>query len=176
LLDPATHRALLDAVADHDDPLAAMAAAWHGWRAARQRAAEAARLLAESRAEEDLLRHHRAELDAIAPEGDEEDRLGARRALLQNAERIGEAIAEAISEIDGDGGAMQGLNRALRRVERVRDRAQGLLDNAVAAAERAATETAEALAALAGAARALELDPRTLEQVEERLFALRTLA
>src|SRR5205085_7256556 len=66
--------------------------------------------------------------------------------------------------------------RALRRLERTRDRAQGLLDNAIAAAERAANETAEALALLNVAGHALDLDPRALEQVEERLFALRALA
>src|SRR5437667_270379 len=78
---------------------AALAVAWQEWRGARQEAAEAARRLAESRAEEDLLRHEKAELDALAPEGDEEDRLAARRQLLQNAERIGETIAEAIAEL-----------------------------------------------------------------------------
>jgi DNA repair protein RecN (Recombination protein N) len=176
LLDPATHRALLDDAAGHAEALAALAAAWRDWRAARERVEDAARSLAESRAEEDLLRHHKAELDAIAPEGDEEDRLAARRLLLQNAERLGEAVVEAIAEIDGEGGAQQALSRALRRLERARDRAQGLLDSALAAAERAATETAEALAALAGAAQVLELDPRALEEVEERLFALRALA
>jgi DNA repair protein RecN (Recombination protein N) len=188
LLDPATHRFLLDDFAEHaprdgrlggrlpGDPPAALAASWQEWRAARERAENAARRLADSRAEEDLLRHHRAELDALAPEGDEEERLGARRSLLQSAERLGEAIAEAIGEIDGDGGAQQTLARALRRLERARDRAQGLLDNALAAAERAAAETSEALEALTGAAQALELDPRVLEEVEERLFALRALA
>jgi DNA repair protein RecN (Recombination protein N) len=176
LLDPATHRALLDDFAEHRDSLAALAASWRGWRAARQRVEEAARRLADSRAEEDLLRHHKAELDALAPEGDEEERLGARRLLLQSAERLGEAVAVAIAEIDGEGGAQQALARALRRLDRARDRAQGLLDNALEAAERAATETGEALAALTGAAALLELDPRALEEVEERLFALRALA
>jgi DNA repair protein RecN (Recombination protein N) len=176
LLDPATHRALLDAFAEHATSPEALAAAWADWRAARERTAEAERRLAESRAEEDLLRHHHAEIEALAPEGDEEERLGARRALLQNAERLGEAISEAIGEIDGSGGAQQALHRALRRLERARDRAQGLLDGAVAAAERAAAETAEALAALSAAGHALELDPRALEEVEERLFALRGLA
>jgi DNA repair protein RecN (Recombination protein N) len=181
LLDPATHRTLLDALAEpaltaSGVSLAALAAAWQDWRAARESTQAAARRLAESRAEEDLLRHHHAEIEALAPEGDEEERLGARRALLQNAERLGEAISEAIGEIDGDGGVQQALHRALRRLERARDRAQGLLDNALLAAERAAQETAEALAALGTAAHALELDPRALEEVEERLFALRALA
>src|SRR5579862_8952193 len=98
LLDPTTHRALLDAVAEHD-MTPALAAAWQAWRQATRLVAEAAARLADSRAEEDLLRHHKAELDALAPEGDEEERLAARRALLQNAERLGEAIADAISEI-----------------------------------------------------------------------------
>ena len=176
LLDPATHRDLLDAFADHEGDLGALAAAWGGWRSAREQADAAARRLAESRAEEDLLRHNHAELEALAPEGDEEERLGTRRLLLQNAERLGEAIAEAIGELDGEAGAQRALARALRRLERVRDRAQGLLDSTIAAGERAAAEAAEALAALAEAGQKLELDPGALEAVEERLFALRALA
>jgi DNA repair protein RecN (Recombination protein N) len=176
LLDPATHRELLDAFAEHTVSPAGLAATWQDWRAAQDAAAEAARHVAEARAEEDLLRHEKAELDALAPEGDEEDRLAARRALLQNAERIGEAISEAVAELDSESGAQRALARALRRLERTRDRAQGLLDGALAAAERAGNETAEALAALNAAAQALDLDPRALEQVEERLFALRALA
>ncbi|HZK89037.1 MAG TPA: DNA repair protein RecN [Stellaceae bacterium] len=174
LFDPATHRDLLDALSGARD--AGLAAAWRAWRAAREEAAEAARALAASRAEEDLLRHEHAELAALAPEGEEEDRLAARRALLQNAERLGETIGEAVGEIDGEHGAVAGLARALRRLTRAADRAQGMLDGAVAATERAATETEEALATLTAAARALELDPGALEQVEERLFALRAMA
>jgi DNA repair protein RecN (Recombination protein N) len=176
LLDPATHRELLDAAAEHAVSPAALATAWHDWRAAQHASAEAARELAEARAEEDLLRHEKAELDALAPEGDEEDRLAARRVLLQNAERLGGAITEAVGELDGESGAQRTLARALRRLERARDRAQGLLDGAIAAAERASHETGEALAALTAVAQALDLDPHALEQVEERLFALRALA
>jgi DNA repair protein RecN (Recombination protein N) len=174
LFDPATHRELLDALSDGD--IAALAATWRAWRDARREAEAAARALAASRAEEDLLRHEHAELEALAPEADEEDRLSARRLLLQNAERLGETIREAADEIDGEGGALQALARALRRLTRVADRAQGLLDSAVAAAERAATETEEALGALTAAAQSLELDPSALEQVEERLFSLRATA
>ena len=174
LFDTATHRALLDALSGGNT--AAVAVAWRAWCEAREQAAEAARLLAAGRAEEDLLRHEHAELDALAPESDEEDRLVARRVLLQNAERLAETISEATGEIDGEGGALAGLARALRRLTRAADRAQGLLDAAVAAAERAAAETEEALAALNAAARALELDPGELEKVEERLFSLRGLA
>src|SRR3982751_1133521 len=70
LLDPATHRALLDAFAEHTVGPNSLAVAWREWRARHDRATEAARLLAESRAEEDLLRHHYAEIEALSPEAD----------------------------------------------------------------------------------------------------------
>ena len=90
LLDPANHRTILDAFAEHAVTPQAMAEAWRDWREAQRREKEAARLLAASRDEEDLLRHHLAELDPLAPEEDEEDRLTARRSLLQSAERLAE--------------------------------------------------------------------------------------
>jgi DNA repair protein RecN (Recombination protein N) len=96
--------------------------------------------------------------------------------LLQNAERLAQTLSEAIGELTGAGGAQAALARAARRLERARERAQGLLDHAAAAAERAANETAEALDALETTARDLELDPRELEAVEERLFAIRAAA
>jgi DNA repair protein RecN (Recombination protein N) len=176
LLDPANHRTILDAFAEHSVTPNALATAWHDWSEARQREVDAARLLAASRDEEDLLRHNLAELDSLAPEDDEEDRLAARRSLLQSAERLAETLTEAIAELDGSSGAQAGLARAARRLERARDRAQGLLDAAFAATERAAAETAEALAAVEATARQLELDPGELEKVEERLFALRAAA
>src|SRR5207302_2946916 len=64
LLDPANHRMILDSFARDLVGLPALAKAWHDWREARLREAERARLLAASRDEEDLLRHHLAELDA----------------------------------------------------------------------------------------------------------------
>jgi len=176
LLDPANHRVILDAFAEHGVTPNALAKAWRDWREAQQREAEAARLLAASRDEEDLLRHHLAELDSLAPGEDEEDRLAARRTLLQSAERLAEVLSEAIGELDGSAGAQTALARAARRLERARERAQGLLDAALAATERAAAETAEALAALETTARQLELEPHELEKVEERLFALRAAA
>jgi DNA repair protein RecN (Recombination protein N) len=176
LLEPANHRLILDAFADHSVGPAGLAQAWHDWAEALTREAEAARFLAASREQEELLRHHLAELDALMPEEGEEDHLAARRSLLQNAERLAETLAEAIGELGGDAGAQAALARATRRLERARERAQGFFDSPLAATERAAAETAEALAALEAAARELDLSPGELETVEERLFALRALA
>ena len=134
LLDPANHRMILDAFAEHSVTPHALAKCWHDWREARQREADAARQLVASRDEEDLLRHHLAELDSLAPEEEEEDRLAAQRNLLQGAERLAETLTEAIGELDGSSGAQAALARAARRLERARERAQGLVDTAFAEA------------------------------------------
>jgi DNA repair protein RecN (Recombination protein N) len=176
LLDPAGHRGLLDAYAGHGSALVAMAVAWAAWHVARRHQAEAAERLAASRDDEALWRHQLAELEALMPEPDEEERLAARRQFLQNAERLAEGLGEAVVELDGETGARAALARAARRLERLRERARDLFDSPAAAIERAAAETGEALAALAAAARRLEPDPQALEAVEERLFALRALA
>jgi DNA repair protein RecN (Recombination protein N) len=176
LLDPANHRLLLDAYAEPSLAPLALAQAWRDWRAAQRREAAAAERCAAGRSEAELWRHQKDELDALLPQPDEEERLAARRTLLQNAERLNEAVAEATAELDGAAGARAALARAARRLERACDRAQGLFDEPLAAVERAAAETEEALAVLNTAAHRLEPDPRALETVEERLFALRALA
>src|SRR5204863_7357604 len=96
LLDPANHRTILDAFAEHSVTPHALAKAWHEWREAGEREAEAARLLTASRDEEDLLRHHLAELDSLMPEEDEEDHLAARRGLLQDAGGLAETLTDAM--------------------------------------------------------------------------------
>jgi DNA repair protein RecN (Recombination protein N) len=176
LLDPATHRSLLDAYAGEALVAGTLSPAWEAWRAAERRERGASDRLAASRGDEELCRHQLGELEALTPEPDEEERLASRRSLLQNAERLAETLGEAIAELDGEAGARAALARAARRLERARERAQHLLDSPIAAVERAAAETEEALAALEAAARRLELDPRALDSVEERLFALRALA
>ena len=51
LLDPANHRAILDALAEHAAGPAELSQAWHSWREARLREEDAARLAAASRDE-----------------------------------------------------------------------------------------------------------------------------
>src|SRR6266481_4398238 len=79
LLEPANHRMILDAFADHSVGPTALAQAWDAWRGAQSREAEAARFLDASREEEELVRHHLAELAALGPKADEEAGLAARR-------------------------------------------------------------------------------------------------
>ena len=177
LLDPANHRMILDAFAEHTVAPAALSQGLAGLaRGAAARGGSGAAGLPRAATRKTCCGITSPSSIRWRPKAGKRSSLAARRTLLQSAERLAETLSEAMAELDGKAGAQAALARAARRLERARDRAQGVLDAALAATERAAAETAEALAALEAARRQLELDPRELETVEERLFALRALA
>jgi DNA repair protein RecN (Recombination protein N) len=176
LLDPATHRAALDAFGGYAAELTRLSATWRAWRAASEERAAKEAALVKARAEEDYLRHALAELDAVAPEPGEETSLAEQRSLLLNREKLSQALEGALAELASERGGEHALTAAARQLERLRDKAAGRLDAALAALERAIIETREAVAQLEAAARDMERDTTSLEKVEERLFALRALA
>lgn len=176
LLDPDTHGAVLDAFAGLEAPLSAVRATWRSWRETARRRAEAEAALAKARGEEDLLRHALEELAALDAKPGEEADLAERRAVMQHGEKLLEAMSTAQSALAAGGGVEKALQTAMRSLERVAEKAEGRLDFVIAALDRAAVEAGEATSALEKASGEIDLDPRHLEQVEERLFALRSAA
>jgi len=94
---------------------------------------------------------------------------------MQGAERIREDIAKA-SQALGRDGAEGMMTDAVRWLDAASERAEGQLDAPIAALNRALIELQEAADGVDRAIYALEFNPHELEQVEERLFALRGLA
>jgi DNA repair protein RecN (Recombination protein N) len=176
LLDPATHRGLLDAYGGHDEAIGALAAAWRTWRDAGKARQDAAASLARAKADEEYLRHALAELEALEPREGEEGELAETRARLMNHEKLVEALSAALGELAGERGGERALHAAARQLERLKDKSGGLLDPAAGAVERAAVEAREAVAQIEAALRRLDHDVGGLERIEERLFALRGLA
>lgn len=184
LLDPRTHRPLLDAYGQMDT--AAVAAAWSGWRAARERA-QALREMAERAASEiEEIALRLAELDRLAPKAGEEAALAEERALLGAAEKALADIAAAREALGGDTTTAR-LGQAFRALQRANDRAVqagaaeggaalSRLTGALEAVDRALVETQEAAAAIDAAAESFDVEPDRLEKAEERLFALRAMA
>ena len=173
LLDAATHRECLDAFARLGGEAAEVARRHAAWGEARQAAAHAEAELARTRGEEDELRHAVAELERLAPEANEEARLADARRLLQNAEKLVEAMNEAAAHFDA---ADPALRRAATVLQRAAAHAGGRLDGALAALDRATAELAEAQDETGGLGQDIELDQGRLEEVEERLFALTAAA
>ena len=176
LLDMATHRASLDTFAGLEKQAITVAAAWTAWRSAEQGHADALATAEAARRDEEFLRHAVKELNALAPKADDEETLAGERALLRAGTALGEAVAQALAELEEGRGAVASLRTAHRLIERNADKADGRLDVPLAALDRALSEATEAQAQLEMARDALEFDPARLEKIEERLFALRALA
>ena len=183
LADPAGHLKLLDVFGTPPDLRAELAARHRAWRAASERLEAAREAIAAARREEDFLRHATAELEALAPEEGEEQRLADTRTKLQQGEKRAEAIEAALAVLTPRDRRSHAPASALRAAARVLQRlipAGAEADNpagpAMAALERAEEALAEAEGLLARLASDAEADPRLLEQTEERLFALRAAA
>ena len=176
LLDPRTHGDVLDAYAGLETEASRVATAWQAWRQVERARTHAESEIVRARAEEDYLRHAVAELEELAPERGEEDTLAETRTVLMHRERLMEAINGAAADLAGERGAERAVAGAMRQLGRAADKAGGRLDEALAALDRAASELSEATASLARVSSDLGSDGGGLDQVEERLFALRAAA
>ncbi|MDP9196740.1 MAG: DNA repair protein RecN [Pseudomonadota bacterium] len=175
LLDPQTHRDVLDAFGGLQADVAKVRAAYETWKTTAAAREEAARQIEAARREEDFLRHALEELDTLDPQADEENELASRRQLLMNAGKILENMESALAALAGESGAVRSLFQAQKALSRLGDRLQGV-EQIVAALDRVAVEVDEAVAGLEALGRSVDQDPRALDQVEERLYALRALA
>ena len=175
LLNPRGHRQMLDSYAELDIDIQHTRTAWRNLSKAQKMLADAEVRIAEARAEEDYLRHAVAELDTLAPELGEEASLDAQRRLMQAAEKIRTDISKAGDAL-GLNGAEGLAGDASRWLQGVASDAEGRLDAPLEAIERAMLALDEAQTGVADCLDALSFNMSDLEDVEERLFAIRGLA
>jgi DNA repair protein RecN (Recombination protein N) len=176
LVNPAMHRQLIDAHGGLAEELACVRAAHSNLRNVRtELAAEQARV-DKARSEADYLRHASSELEKLAAKPGEEAVLAERRAAMMQKEKVTAEIRDAYDAVAGEGSPLPNLSAALRRLERRSSQAPELIAPAVQALDGALNALDFAAQALEQALRDAEFDPRELERVEERLFALRAAA
>ena len=175
LLNPRGHRDMLDTFANLAADLEKSRLAWRALSQARRALTAAQARIAEARAEEEFLRHAVAELDQLMPQTGEEAALDTQRRMMQAAEKIREDIQKAASAI-GLQGAEGMVSDATRWLGGVVDQADGALDDPLSALERAALALDEAGQGVARCLDHLSFNPSELDDVEERLFAIRGLA
>jgi DNA repair protein RecN (Recombination protein N) len=173
LVDAATHRRLLDAYGGLDALAAEVAALWTARRDAESAVAEHRAQVERAAREADWLRHAVEELTALAPQPGEETTLAERRTAMMQAEKVAEDLRDAHQAVAGQSSPAPMLAAAVRRLERRQAQAPGLIEPAVRAMDAALTALDEARGHLEAALSAADPDPRVLERIEERLFALR---
>jgi DNA repair protein RecN (Recombination protein N) len=173
LVDTAAHRVLLDAFAGLTEEALALGDTYRRWREAeRSYKTHKAKVEAAAR-EADYLRASVEELEGLNPQDGEEEDLAERRSRMQKSERIAGDISEASDFLNGNGSPVPLIASMMRRLERKSSEAPGLLEETVSLLGAALDTLSSAQMEVEAALRRTEFDPRELERVEERLFALR---
>lgn len=176
LLNPANHLDVLDAYGAYKplaDRTAAAFAAYKKARAARQ---EAEKNIARAKEDEENLRHWVDELEKMNPRPDEEDELGKKRQEMMNAEKIIDSLNYAYGALT-ERADVQG---AIRSAQSAMDKANTLVDGRyqtiIDMLDQALIDISETINELEEVSHNVSLNQNELENIEERLYALRGLA
>jgi DNA repair protein RecN (Recombination protein N) len=173
LVDTEAHRALLDAFAGLTEESDGVGRLFRIWKdAGCELRTHRAKVEAAAR-EADYLRASVSELEKLSPIDGEEDELAEKRSRMMKSERIAGDISEASDYLNGNASPVPHIASLVRRLERKAAEAPGLLEDTVQALDEALNLLSDAQNLVEEALRRTEFDPKELERVEERLFALR---
>ncbi len=173
LVDTDAHRTLLDAFAGLAEDAQEVGRLHKVWRDIDRTLKKHRDQVEKAAREADYLRASVEELEKLSPQDGEEDELAENRSRMMKAERIAGDIAEASEFLNGNASPVPHIASLVRRLERKSHEAPGLLEDTVALLDAALDQLSNAQMEVEAALRKTEYDPRELERVEERLFALR---
>ena len=164
LLDAKNHRAMLDDYAGIDR--SGLARLWDEWRAAQDALDDAQAEIEQARRDEDYLRQALEDLDGLAPEPGEEDKLAALRDRLMRRDGLIQAL-NAAYDAAGEAGSL--IGQSARMLAQAGEEGGTVL----AALDRADAEIQEAIAQIRSQSTDLEETDYSLTEIDDRLFALR---
>ena len=175
LHDPSEQLRLLDGFGKLDALVAQYKAAREAWSTLVDEALRLEREAGERQDRLDLARFQLQELVAANPEAGERARLEPERELLRHAAGMKQGFAELLAGLaDGDDAALDRVRHAQRFLDGWRTKVAAL-EGAATDLEAAFAHLDEAVRALRSLGDSLEVDPRRLEEIEERLAELERL-
>jgi DNA repair protein RecN (Recombination protein N) len=176
LLDVSNHRMLLDRFANAGDLAERTSLAYQAWQNLNKKLATALADLEKARADEDWLRDAVTQLDDLAPEENEEDRLVDERQILSNVTKISDVLNQVEAGLSDEGGVSSVIAAASKTVNRAAENAQTIISPLSEALTRVEAELDEVMHCLSQIRGKLDSDPDRLAIVEDRLHALRDQA
>lgn len=175
LLNPATHLSVLDNYGAYPEKITAMKAAFAVYKKAKDNRVNAEAKIAQSKADEDNLRHWVDEFQKMQPRENEQEELEEKRRQMMNAEKILENLDAAYKALN-QGGVQSALRQAQTAISRVNVLLNGKFDNIYSLLDTALVNADEAGEEIEASSNEISLNQNELDAVEERLFALKALA
>ncbi len=177
LLNPATHRQMLDNYAGNEKLLDECALAWQTLKSAEAALIDAKDKASRAAENETYLRNCVDELEKLNPEDGEEVTLLEKRKFLQNREAILEVLGFSVEQLGGETGADIQIGQVARALSRQMDKiSESKLAPIQDALDRAAIEVQDACRQLESLQYEFCGEGMNLESIEDRLYALRGVA
>ena len=175
LLNPATHLSVLDGYGAYPEKITVLKTAFAAYKKAKDNRVNAEAKIAQSKADEDNLRHWVDEFQKMQPQENEQEELEEKRRQMMNAEKILENLDAAYKALN-QGGVQSALRQAQAAISRVNVLLNGKFDNIYSLLDTALVNADEAGEEIEAASNEISLNQNELDAVEERLFALKALA
>lgn len=173
LQDSGLHRELLDEFGGLSTKRACVASAFKAWRGAMDALSDLRAALEQATRERDYLQHMRSELRELAPQAGEEQELAEKRSFMMQSEKRYEVINDAVAELNHGRGVLACLRGAQKTLARSPLCTTEAFQAVIEGLDKATIEAEEALYNLEKLGQGGGYSPHQLEQVEERLFALK---
>ncbi len=172
LLNPSTHRAMLDEYAKIDG--VELRSIWQEWKSEELAYAEMQKTSHRAHEEEEYLRFSLEDLEQLDPKSGEENELSEIRERLKHRESVLEGLNAALSFLNAEHDPVQ---QAWAEIDRISMKAGDSLNEASEALSRASSDISEAAAQIQNVIAELsEQDYNNLEEIDDRLYALRMQA
>lgn len=177
LLNPATHRSVLDAfgvlnIPKYNELLLLVQEKYNDFYESEKRLKELELMVEKSEAERDFLEHNVQELSALNVRIGEEEDLAIRRSAMMNAEKDAAILSDAISALNSNG---ETLDSKIFNVAHILERIK-TEPNPYAESIDALYNAAQIISEVSEKLTPQDIDIASLEEVEERLFAIRAAA
>lgn len=174
LLSADRQLAMLDAYAGSENQLVTYRETYRAWRAKHAALEELRNAENATEHEIDLLKHQINEIDAAQLNPAEEQDLEDRWCRANNASRLMESAAAAISTLNGENGILDRLGE-LQRLVRDLEKLDPSISEKTASLETAAVELQDLEGNLADYTQELEINPAEAETLAERVNLIESL-
>ena len=174
LLSADRQLAMLDAYAGSENQLATYRETYRAWRTKHAALEELRNAENATEHEIDLLKHQISEIDAAQLNPAEEQDLEDRWRRANNASRLMESAAAAISTLNGENGILDRLGE-LQRLVRDLEKLDPSISEKTASLETAAVELQDLEGNLADYTQELEINPAEAETLAERVNLIESL-
>lgn len=175
LSETSIHQKLLDSWAEIN--MLPCHSAWKQWQRDITAYRDFLKNMEVAQTEEEALRRMEHDLATLAPRPSEEADLLEQRRMLAGAEKIREGLNHALHALSADGDGLDTrIRTASRALERLDSHVGPRFSAVIRTLDRVALDVAEIRGALAREHDTAVADPQALDQLDDRLFALRNLA